>query len=370
MLNSTNIHAVLPLQDVYVACQRFKDLGVPFKKSPNSGGMKGLAFIYDPDGYAIEIIAQGSGAGVPSNAVDCFGIDLQGQGGTVPPYEPAAAVDLSAGGGTLMDVSSYYQAATPSECAGWVMQQTMLRVKDPQVSLPFYQDVLGMTLVKRLDFQQWGFSLFFMGYLPDGMSASDLPPDDSPERMDFLWSLPATVELTHNHGSEAQEGVVYHTGNSYNDVTGGFGHIGITVPNVYDACDRFHELGVEFKKSPNSGGMKGLAFIKDPDGYWIEVHVHYFVFFCSKKPLAMIVETFPTILCDQAADFYVRSAGHQPRTAETKQGSRLSRGPYRWWRRLHRRRRRGVQVGNSKGTGRGFRWVIDDQASGFSSGCI
>ena len=38
------------------------------------------------------------------------------------------------------------------------------------------------------------------------------------------------------------------------------------VPSVYDACDRFKDLGVTFQKSPNSGGMKGLAFIKDPDG--------------------------------------------------------------------------------------------------------
>lgn len=61
-------------------------------------------------------------------------------------------------------------------------------------------------------------------------------------------------------------------------VRGGFGHIGITVPNVYEACARFKALcGGDgegdkiFHKSPNGGGMKGLAFIKDPDGYLIEV---------------------------------------------------------------------------------------------------
>ena len=30
-------------------------------------------------------------------------------------------------------------------------------------------------------------------------------------------------------------------------------------------------MGVEFQKRPNDGKMKGIAFIKDPDGYWIEI---------------------------------------------------------------------------------------------------
>ena len=37
------------------------------------------------------------------------------------------------------------------------------------------------------------------------------------------------------------------------------------------ACERFEELGVEFQKKPNDGNMKGIVFIKDPDGYWIEI---------------------------------------------------------------------------------------------------
>ena len=43
------------------------------------------------------------------------------------------------------------------------------------------------------------------------------------------------------------------------------------VPDVYKACERFEKLGVEFVKKPDGGSMKGLAFIKDPDGYWIEI---------------------------------------------------------------------------------------------------
>jgi len=43
------------------------------------------------------------------------------------------------------------------------------------------------------------------------------------------------------------------------------------VPDVYAACKRFEDLGVEFQKKPDAGNMKGIAFIKDPDGYWIEI---------------------------------------------------------------------------------------------------
>jgi lactoylglutathione lyase len=174
----------------------------------------------------------------------------------------------SDGFGACTDPAPYYAAMPPPETSGTVMQQSMIRVRDPSVSVPFYRDVLGMTLVQQLDFPQWGFSLSFMAYLPQGVV---MPAEGSPERMAFLWSLPATVELTHNHGSESKPAELYHTGNSYDGCEGGFGHLGITVPDVYEACERFKKLGVEFKKSPNSGGMKGLAFIKDPDGYWIEI---------------------------------------------------------------------------------------------------
>uniref|UniRef100_A0A8D8Y357 Lactoylglutathione lyase n=3 Tax=Cacopsylla melanoneura TaxID=428564 RepID=A0A8D8Y357_9HEMI len=145
----------------------------------------------------------------------------------------------------------------------FIMQQTMYRIKDPRKSLPFYTNVLGMSLLKKLDFPAMKFSLYFMGY-------EDLKeaPSDPTERTAWTFKRKGTVELTHNWGSEHDDSVSYHTGNSD---PRGFGHIGIEVPDVYKACERFEKLGVDFVKKPDDGKMKGIAFIKDPDGYWIEI---------------------------------------------------------------------------------------------------
>ncbi|CAN4120361.1 unnamed protein product [Withania somnifera] len=130
--------------------------------------------------------------------------------------------------------------ATPDEATkGYFLQQTMFRIKDPKVSLGFYSKVLGMSLLKRLDFPKMKFSLYFMGY-----------EDTS--------SAPRKILNYRN---------IYQLDNKPR----GFGHIGVTVDDAYKACERFESLGVEFVKKPLDGKMKGVAFIKDPDGYWIEI---------------------------------------------------------------------------------------------------
>ncbi len=43
------------------------------------------------------------------------------------------------------------------------------------------------------------------------------------------------------------------------------------MPDVYEARAGFEKYDVRFIKRLDNGCMKGLAFIKDPDGYWIEI---------------------------------------------------------------------------------------------------
>lgn len=47
--------------------------------------------------------------------------------------------------------------------------------------------------------------------------------------------------------------------------------LGISVDDLEAACDRFESLKVNFKKRLTDGRMHNIAFILDPDGYWIEV---------------------------------------------------------------------------------------------------
>ena len=118
---------------------------------------------------------------------------------------------------------------------------TMLRVTDLERSLSFYQDVLDMTLFRKMDFPDGRFTLAFVGY---GEEKSN-----------------TVLELTHNWDTSE-----YEIGNAY-------GHIAIGVDDVYKACDRIRDAGGSIVREPGpmAHGTTVLAFVKDPDGYMIEL---------------------------------------------------------------------------------------------------
>ncbi len=154
--------------------------------------------------------------------------------------------------------------ATPdASTAQFVFNHTMLRVKDATASLDFYTRVLGFSLVEKRHFAEAEFSLYFLALV----DKAQIPQDDAARNV-WMKGIPGVLELTHNHGTENDPEFSYHSGNAD---PRGFGHICISVPDVHAACERFEELGVDFQKRLTDGRMKSLAFIKDPDGYWVEI---------------------------------------------------------------------------------------------------
>jgi len=161
-------------------------------------------------------------------------------------------------------------------------QQTMLRVKDPKVSVPFYEQHFGMKLVHRIDFPQWKFAVYFLELPRQGQQVPDCSSQTSVESERYLLTMAgATIELTHNYGTEEDPEFTVWNGNTGKDADGelyaeepaarGFGHIAFNCNDVYDACAKLEAAGVGFRKKPDEGRMKGLAFALDPDGYWIEI---------------------------------------------------------------------------------------------------
>mmetsp|Transcript_11786 Transcript_11786/g.33949 ORF Transcript_11786/g.33949 Transcript_11786/m.33949 type:complete len:359 (+) Transcript_11786:32-1108(+) len=163
------------------------------------------------------------------------------------------------------------------------LQQCMLRIKDPAVSVPFYEKHFGMKLVHKYDFPQFKFSLYFLERPKNGQVLPEVVPSAESEK--YLWTMEGcTLELTHNHGTESDPDFKgYWSGNSGRDLAEtsplymkdgpirGFGHIAFNVDDVYKVSEELEKNGVKFQKRPDEGIMKGLAFALDPDGYWIEL---------------------------------------------------------------------------------------------------
>ena len=117
---------------------------------------------------------------------------------------------------------------------------TMLRVGDLDRSLAFYQQVLGMKLLRQKDYPEGRFTLAFVGYGDEADTT--------------------VLELTHNWDTDG-----YDLGN-------GYGHIAIEVADAAAACAAVRETGgkVTREAGPMKHGTTVIAFVEDPDGYKIE----------------------------------------------------------------------------------------------------
>jgi lactoylglutathione lyase len=155
--------------------------------------------------------------------------------------------------------------ATPAPVTqGFVLNHSMLRIKDPAVSLDFYTRVMGMRLLRKLDFPEMKFTLYFLACIPE----AEAVPEDAGERTAWTFSQRGILELTHNWGSEEDPEFKYHDGNAQPQ---GFGHICFSVPDLAVAINWFDTNEVVYVKRPEHGKMRNVAFIKDRDGFWIVI---------------------------------------------------------------------------------------------------
>lgn len=123
---------------------------------------------------------------------------------------------------------------------------TMIRISNIDKSLDFYINALGMKELRRETHTKGKFTLVFLGY---GDEASN-----------------TVLELTYNwYENKYQLGTA-------------FGHIAIGVDDIYATCEKLESSGIVINRKPGPIAFDSdiepkeiIAFIKDPDGYQIEL---------------------------------------------------------------------------------------------------
>jgi lactoylglutathione lyase len=118
---------------------------------------------------------------------------------------------------------------------------TMVRITDPEKSRAFYE-ALGFEFSRDMDIVRNG----------------------EVEATNYFFSLgnnENVLELTFNH-----DGRTYEMGDAY-------GHIAIAADDLDESLARLKEQGIEPEREPyrvREGGSR-LCFVRDPDGYRIEL---------------------------------------------------------------------------------------------------
>lgn len=137
-----------------------------------------------------------------------------------------------------------------------------------------------MKLLYTQDIPSAGFNLYYLGYPPSITTTTTTTSTSTSTSTSDPCIIPlheGLLGLTWHYGTEKQPDFSYHSGNTEPQ---GFGHICVSVDDLDAACARFDDKGARWKKRLTEGRMKNVAFLLDPDGYWIEVGVliSYFSF--------------------------------------------------------------------------------------------
>ena len=146
-------HVCISVDNIQAACQRIEDAGYKFQKKLTDGRMHDIAFALDPDGYWVEVVSFNQ-----------------------------------------VDKTEHVKETNPES---YRFNHSMIRVKDPEASLTFYQEVMGMKLVRTSEMSSAGFNLYFLGYPKELGSLEERQDGVNP-----LSSREGLLELTWNYGTE------------------------------------------------------------------------------------------------------------------------------------------------------------------------
>jgi lactoylglutathione lyase len=195
------------------ALQRLRSANFPIQTGPNLGRSQRTAFVKDPDGYWIALTARNANLRSPEIA--------------------------------FTDIKTYR------------MNHTMLQTKDPDASVAFYRDVLGMKVLQVSANEESDTRFCYLSYVFHNTVTN---PRTSESR---LGSMEGLLCLASGQGFQDENGAYYRNDKSQ---SGDFGHIAIAVEDVTEFCNEMDARGVLWQKRLMDGPFR-VAFAVDPDGY-------------------------------------------------------------------------------------------------------
>ena len=209
-------HICFAVSNLEEAQKQFLAKGIEFTKKFDEGSLKNIAFILDPDQYWIELIEN-----------------------------------------EINKKPNVYEITSNR------MNHTMFRIKDPEISLKFYRDVLGMKLYSKRVFPSVNFTLYVLGYEHDPDYVEGL---ETPLQLSQRESI---LELTHEWGTENDDSFEGYYVFGEDPMAIGFEHVSISSKNSAAFIEYLESAGVKFLSKDQD---KGIATITDPDGWKVEIH--------------------------------------------------------------------------------------------------
>ncbi|KIX08713.1 lactoylglutathione lyase [Rhinocladiella mackenziei CBS 650.93] len=178
---------------------------------------------------------------------------------------------------------------------GYRFNHMMIRIQDPEPTLNFYVNLMGMRTVFAIN--TGPMTVYYLGYPQTPEHRAD--PAAFAQHVaqhSVLTQTLGLLELCHYHGSENEAHGYISSGNIPPHL--GFNHLGFTVPSVPETVERLRSAGVKVVKDYGQGPVEGIptttwerekgiatdslgdgflnvvrqvAFVEDPNGYLVEL---------------------------------------------------------------------------------------------------